>query len=115
MHGTFSRADTSILGGAIGPDFRQSFTDSAPTSNADIGRTMAVILNLHIHDNGTLAGRVLTEAMPNGKMPEWKTRVQVSEPDAGGRRTIVQTQYVSEIRYFDAAGYDGRTVGLGAH
>jgi arylsulfatase A-like enzyme len=114
MHGTFSRADTAIIGGAIGPDFREGFADPAPTSNADIGRTMAAILGLRIPDSGKLTGRVLEEAMLNGKMPEWKTSIQASERDAAGRRTIVQTQHVGDIRYFDAAGYEGRTVGLGA-
>jgi hypothetical protein len=113
MHGTFSRADTIIIGAATGPDFRAGFVDPAPTSNADIGKTMASILNLRIKDNGKLVGRVLVEAMPNGKMPEWATSFQVSEADADGRRTIVQTQSVGDIRYFDAAGYPGRTVGLG--
>jgi hypothetical protein len=112
MHGTFSRADTIIVGGAIGPDFRKGLIDPAPTSNADIGATMASILNLHIKDTGKLVGRVLTEAMPNGKMPEWKTSFRESEKDADGRQTIVQIQLVGETRYFDAAGYAGRTVGL---
>src|SRR5262249_49009467 len=112
MHGSFSRADTIIIGGALGPDFREGFTDPAPTSNADIGKTMAAILGLRIQDNGKLIGRVLSEAMPNGKMPEWKTSLQVSPPDAAGRRTIVETQHVDEVRYFTAAGYEGRTVGL---
>jgi len=114
MHGTFSRADTIIIGGAIGPDFRQGFTDPAPTSNADIGKTMAAILKLNVRDTGKLVGRVLVEAMQNGKMPEWETSFQESEKDAGGRRTIVQTQHVGVTRYFDAAGYLGRTVGLSA-
>jgi hypothetical protein len=114
MHGTFSRADTSIIGGAIGPDFRKGFADPAPTSNADIGRTMAAILHLQIRDTGKLVGRVLTEAMPNGKLPEWTSSLQASEQDAGGRRTIVQVQHVGDTRYFDAAGYPGRTVGLTA-
>ena len=112
MHGTFSRADTIIVGAAIGPDFRAGFTDPAPTSNADIGKTMAAILHLQIHDTGKLIGRVLSEAMPNGKLPEWKTSMQISERDAAGRSTIVQTQYVGETRYLSAAGYEGRTVGL---
>jgi hypothetical protein len=112
MHGTFSRADTIIVGAAIGPDFRAGFTDPAPTSNADIGKTMAAILHLQIHDTGKLIGRVLSEAMPNGKLPEWKTSMQVSERDAAGRSTIVQTQYVGETRYLSAAGHEGRTVGL---
>ena len=77
---------------------------------------MAAILKLNIPDTGKLVGRVLTEAMPNGKKPQWRITRQVSTPDAAGNRTIVQTQIVadSEMRYFDAAGYEGRTVGLTA-
>ena len=112
MHGTFSRADTIIIGGAAGPDFRAGFTDPAPMSNADIGRTMATILGLQIHDTGKLIGRVLREAMPNGKMPDWKTSLQISTADSDGHRTIVQTQHVGDTRYLSAAGYEGRTVGL---
>jgi arylsulfatase A-like enzyme len=112
MHGSFSRADTAIAGAAIGPDFRRGFVDPAPTSNADIGKTMAAILKLEIRDTGKLVGRVLTEAMPNGRIPEWTRSYRVSEPDAGGRRTIVLTQHVGDTRYFEAAGYEGRTLGL---
>jgi len=114
MHGSFSRADTAIVGGALGPDFKAGFVDDSPTSNADIGKTMAAILRLDIPDTGNLVGRVLTEAMPNGSKPQWKTIHQVSAPDAAGNRTIVQTQVVAEsnTRYFDAAGYAGRSVGL---
>jgi Type I phosphodiesterase / nucleotide pyrophosphatase len=112
MHGTFSRADTIIIGGAMGPDFRKGFTDPAPTSNTDVGKTVAKILNLHIRDTGRLVGRVLSEAMPNGKLPKWTTCIRESEHDAAGRRTVVQIQQVADTRYFDAAGYPGRTVGL---
>ena len=73
---------------------------------------MAAILGLEIKDTGKLIGRVLGEAMPNGEMPDWKTSWQVSVPDSGGRRTIVQTQHVGDTRYLSAAGYEGRTVGL---
>ena len=112
MHGSFSRADTSIIGGAIGPDFRKAFVDQAPTSNADIGKTTAALLGLHVPDTGKLVGRELSEAMPDGKMPDWKTFFQISEADPTGHRTIVQTQLVGGTRYFDAAGYEGRTLGL---
>lgn len=113
MHGSFSRADTAVLGGAIGPDFRSGFVDLAPTSNADIGKTMAHLLGLAILDVGKLVGRVLTEAMPNnGPMPTWSATQQVSEPDPDGHVTVVATQTVGETRYFDAAGYPGRTLGL---
>jgi hypothetical protein len=112
MHGSFSRADTAIIGGALGPDFRSAFVDPAPTSNADIGKTMAQILGLTIPDVGKLVGRVVTEAMPNGAVPEWKSELQISDPDAAGRVTVVATQALGSIRYFDAAGYPGRTLGL---
>lgn len=112
MHGSFSRADTAILGGAIGPDFRAGFVDSAPTSNADIGKTMAQLLGLSIPDVGKLVGRPITEAMLNGAMPPWQTERRASAPDTAGRITVVQTQTVNGVRYFDAAGYPGRTLGL---
>lgn len=112
MHGSFSRADTAIIGGALGPDFRKAFVDPAPISNADIGKTMARILGLHIKDVGKLVGRVTSEAMPNGGMPKWQSTVQVSAPDAHGQVTKVAMQVVGTTRYFDAAGYPGRTLGL---
>jgi hypothetical protein len=112
MHGSFSRADTAIIGGALGPDFREGFVDPAPTSNADVGKTMAHILGLSIPDVGKLVGRVVTEAMPNGAMPDWTVSLQASDPDSAGRRTVVATQKIGSVRYFDAAGYLGRTLGL---
>lgn len=112
MHGSFSRADTAIIGGALGPDFRSEFVDPAPTSNADVGKTIAHILGLSIPDVGKLIGRVVIEAMPNGAMPEWQSVVQTSDRDAHGQVTVVATQTVGAVRYFDAAGYPGRTLGL---
>jgi hypothetical protein len=112
MHGSFGRGDTAIVGGAIGPDFRTRFADPAPTSNADIGKTMAHILKLKINDKGNLVGRVLTEAMPHGAMPKWKTTIQASARDAAGRVTAVAVQALGSSRYFDAAGYPSRTLGL---
>ena len=114
MHGSFSRADTRNIMGAAGPSFRQHFVDSAPASNADIGKTVASLLGLRIPDKGKLVGRVLSEAMPNGAMPEAYSAVVRSEPDAAGHVTAVLTQSVGTTRYFDAAGYPGRTLGLPA-
>jgi hypothetical protein len=114
MHGSFSRADTATMGGAFGPDFKTNFVDKAPISNADIGKTMAQILGLNIPDVGKLIGRPLTEAMPNGTMPQWNTNRLVSTPDKAGRTTVVLSQTVGTTRYFDAAGYPFRTLGLSA-
>jgi hypothetical protein len=112
MHGSFSRADTRNVMGAAGPDFRQHFEDGSPASNADIGKTVAAILGLHIPDKGKLVGRVLSEAMPNGTQPRSVSGVIRSGPDAAGHVTMVVTQTVGATRYFDAAGYPGRTIGL---
>ncbi len=114
MHGSFSRADTRNIMGAAGPSFREKFEDPAPASNADIGKTVASLLGLRITDRGKLVGRVLFEAMPNGAMPQATQSEVRSEPDAAGHVTIVLTQTVGETRYFDAAGYPGRTLGLPA-
>jgi hypothetical protein len=112
MHGSFSRADTRNIMGAAGPDFREHFVDQAPASNADIGKTIAPILRLSIADKGKLVGRVLEEAMPNGALPVAQSRLLRSEPDSAGRVTMLLMQAVGDTRYFDAAGYPGRTLGL---
>ncbi len=114
MHGSFSRAETRNIMGAAGPSFRTRFEDAAPASNADLGKTIARILGLTIPDKGKLLGRVLSEAMPNGAMPQVQSKVVRSEPDAQGLRTVVMMQSVGDTDYFDAAGYPGRTLGLPA-
>jgi arylsulfatase A-like enzyme len=112
MHGTFSRADTRNTMGAIGPSFRKGFDDTAPASNADFGKTIVHLLGLKAKDNGKLVGRVLSEAMPNGAMPKVQAAIVKSAPDSEGHVTVLQMQSVGETRYFDAAGYPGRTLGL---
>ncbi|MBO0739237.1 MAG: alkaline phosphatase family protein [Alphaproteobacteria bacterium] len=111
MHGSFSRADTMNFMAAIGPDFKGGFTDEAPASNADVGKTLARILGLKIKNKGKLIGRVLTEAMPGGTTPSYTAKVMRSRP-AAGVRTILNYELVGRTRYFDAAGFPGRTVGL---
>jgi len=114
MHGSFSRADTWNFMAVQGPDFKSGFIDPAPTSNADLGRTIAQILQLDPHDIGKLVGRVLTETLPNGALPEVTSRVVTSEAAPNGLVTVLNMQTVGNTRYFDAAGFPGRTVGLSA-
>ena len=52
MHGSFSRADTWNFQAMIGPDFKSGFVDAAPTSNADVGKTIARILDLQDRGQG---------------------------------------------------------------
>ncbi len=114
MHGSFSRADTWNFMAMQGPDFKSHFVDPAPASNADIGRTIAQLLQLAASDNGHLVGRVLSEALPNGALPDVASRVLISDPAPNGLATVINTQTVGTTRYFDAGGFPGRTVGLSA-
>jgi type I phosphodiesterase/nucleotide pyrophosphatase len=114
MHGSFSRADTMNFMAAMGPDFKRGFVDQAPVSNADVGRTIAHILKLDVPAKGRLIGRVIGEAMPGGPMPRVDVHRAQSPPGPNGLRTVLNYQQVGDARYFDAAGFAGRTVGLDA-
>jgi type I phosphodiesterase/nucleotide pyrophosphatase len=114
MHGSFSRADTWNFMAMQGPDFKSRYVDAAPASNADVGRTIAHLLHLDVSGKGKLVGRVLSETLPGGVLPEVSSSVLISEPAANGLTTIVNMQAVGEARYFDAGGFPGRTVGLSA-
>src|SRR5580698_6561166 len=112
MHGSFSRADTWNFMAMQGPDFNSHFVDPAPASNADVGRTIAQLMQLDLADKGKLVGRVLSEVLPNGTLPEVTSRVVTSDPAPNGLATVLNMQMVGNTRYFDAAGFPGRTVGL---
>jgi arylsulfatase A-like enzyme len=113
-HGSFSRADTANFMAAIGPAFRRSFKNDAPVSNADIAPTLAQLIGVTLPPVGKLRGRVITEALNGGKPVRPWRRDAVSNPGDHGLRTIVNLQYVGKTRYFDAAGFPGRTLGLRA-
>ncbi len=98
---------------------RSSAPTSAPASSIPPRRAMptsaarsTALLRLEPRDKGKLAGRVLTEAMPGGALPEVKSFTVVSDPAANGLRTVLDVQAVGDVKYFDAAGFPGRTVGL---
>jgi len=113
MHGSFSRADTYNIMAVIGPDFKQRYQDLAPASNADVALTLAKVLNLKIPAQGQLVGRVLTEALhdsPNN-VP-YQSHILTSLPADNGLKTILKYQTVGKTRYFDVAGFPGRTLGL---
>ena len=114
MHGSFGRGDTLNFMAAIGPDFKAGYVDPLPVSNADVGMTIAQLMGLRAAANGGLVGRVISEALPNGIIPKAADGKIVSKPAANGLRTVVKYQRVLSQRYFDAAGFPGRTVGLDA-
>ncbi len=112
MHGSFGRGDTMNFMAAIGPDFKAGYVDPLPVSNADVGMTIAQLMNLRSAGNGGLTGRVMSEALPNGIIPKVADGSLVSKAAPNGLRTVVKYQRVLSQRYFDAAGFPGRTVGL---
>jgi hypothetical protein len=112
MHGSFSRADTMNFMAAIGPSFKSGFVSDVPVSNADMGKTMAQLLGLKIPFKGALMGRVAEEALPGGASPTVENFTERSHPAADGLATILVGQRVGANRYFDAAGFPGRTVGM---
>ncbi|MFL5333092.1 MAG: alkaline phosphatase family protein [Geminicoccaceae bacterium] len=112
MHGSFSRSDTWNFMAATGPDFRSGFVDPAPSSNADVGRTIAHLLDLEPQDKGRLVGRVLSEALHGGTVPLVTRRVVASAPGRDRLATVLNEQLVGGTRYFDSAGFVGRTLGL---
>jgi arylsulfatase A-like enzyme len=114
MHGSFGRGDTLNFTAAIGPDFKAGYIDPLPVSNADVGKTIAQLMNLHATANGGLESRVMSEALPGGIIPKAADGSIVSKPAANGLKTVMKYQRVLSQRYFDVAGFPGRTVGLDA-
>jgi hypothetical protein len=114
MHGSFGRGDTLNFMAAAGPDFKAGYVDGLPVNNADVGMTIAELMGLHPVNAGGLIGRVMSEAFPNGIVPKMADGTIVSKPAANGLQTVVKFQRVLSQRYFDVAGFPGRTVGLDA-
>ena len=112
MHGSFSRADTWNFQAMQGPDFRSHFVDPAPSSNADIGRTIAHLLGAEVSHSDKLVGRVLSEALPDGVVPPVTGCTVMSDPAPNGLVTVLDMQMAGTTRYFDAGGFLGRAVGL---
>ena len=112
MHGSFGRGDTLNFMAAIGPDFKSGYVDALPVNNADVGMTIAELMGLRAASAGGLTGRVMSEALPNGIIPKAANGMIASKPAANGLKTVVKFQRVLSQRYFDAAGFPGRTVGL---
>jgi arylsulfatase A-like enzyme len=113
-HGGFDRAATLNFMAAYGPDFKRQYIDPAPVSNADIAMTLAQLLGFKFMPHGALTGRVMEEALWEG--PPLDTNsilVGISRSEARhGVQTILNWQEYRGHRYFDAAGFSGRTLGL---
>jgi hypothetical protein len=113
--GHFSRSDTWNFMAARGPDFRTGYVDRAPASNADIGVTIAHLMQID-RRAGKAGRRVLVESLSGS---EGKSEPVARQYVVESRRseeddlvTQVRLQAVGSAIYFDAAGFPGWTVGL---
>jgi len=111
-HGSLSRAETRNFMAAVGPSFKKGYADPAPVSNADIAPTMAKIAGIDLPAKGKLRGRVINEALSGGTAPKFARHTIQSAPAENGAHTILNYQQIGDTRYFDAAGFDGKAVGL---
>lgn len=111
-HGSASRADTANFIAAGGPDFKAGYVDLAPASTADVGRTIARLLELRLAARGKATGRVLSESLKGGSDVAFTRETVRGEPTPSGLATEMVLQRVGDTRYVTAAGLAGRTVGL---
>jgi arylsulfatase A-like enzyme len=111
-HGGFGRGETFNFMAAIGPSFKAGFVDTMPVGNMDVHPTIARIMQLPREPRGTLTGRVIEEALVNGRQARVTVKTLRSKPGPNGLRTVLRYQEVRGVRYFDAAGFPGRTLGL---
>ncbi len=81
-------------------------------SNADIGKTLAHVLGLKITAKGKLQGRIIAEALPGGAAPKVTSGTLRGPVAADGLATVLLYQEAQDTRYFDAAGFPDRTMGL---
>jgi arylsulfatase A-like enzyme len=112
IHGAFQRGDTHNFMAAVGPDFRKGFVDPTPVSNADWTPTLAKLIGVKLHPKGQLTGRVMSEALKNGKPVASTARIVRGAPAANGFVTVLNLQEADGRPYYDAAGMPGRVVGL---
>ena len=111
-HGSLGRGETRNFMAAIGPDFKSKFVNPTPISNADIAPTLAHILGIDLGGNGKLKGRVISEALKDGNQVKATAMTKKAAPAANGFATVLNLQRVDDAEYYDAAGSEGRAVGL---
>ena len=72
--------------------------------NIDIVPTLAKLMGLTVPANGTLKGRILTEALTGGTAPTTApTKSFVSAPTESNQRTRLEYEEVNGVRYNNRA------------
>jgi predicted AlkP superfamily pyrophosphatase or phosphodiesterase len=76
-HASLSRFDMHNTLIASGPSFRRGFVDTLPSSNADVAPTILALFDVKAPE--PMDGRVLSEALVNGKAPSGEPKQQTIE------------------------------------
>lgn len=103
QHGGFGRECTFNTMAAWGPDFKRSFADPAPVSNADITPTLARVLGFDLPSRGVLKGRVIEEAIAGGAAPRPAPLQRLASQAANG-----------QVEVFYYVDFDGERYGAAA-
>jgi hypothetical protein len=105
MHGSFNRSDTFNFMAAAGPDFKESFVDTAPVGNADIAITLAHLLGFDPGGKGQLVGRVIHEALAHGPdtLPSERYLRTSARGPGSAFRTVLLFQRLGGHLYADEA------------
>jgi arylsulfatase A-like enzyme len=100
-HATLSRFDMHNTLVTAGPDFASSLTSEVPSGNVDVAPTILSILG--IKPPSGMDGRILSEAMKNGRIPKSETQtIEASRKLPGGRwRQRLTTSRVGSTIYLD--------------
>ena len=100
-HGSLGKYEMHAFCTAIGPDFRHAWVDDAPTSNLDVGRTIATLLRLPSATPGVgqppAYGRAMTEAFEGGSAPGSPRHTSVSVQLNLPSRRVISTIEVEQI------------------
>ena len=79
-HGGFGRAESFNFMAAVGPSFKSGFVDTMPVGNVDVHPTIARLMGLPREAGGTLRGRVLEEALVDGRTSRVTVKTLRSKP-----------------------------------
>lgn len=105
-HGSLSRFDMHNTLIAAGPDFKTGFVSQLPSGNTDVAPTVAQILGLDVKI--PMDGRVLGEALVDGKAPEVAAKTSTLEAKRTANR---RSQYLRVTKFGDRSYYDEGNVG----
>jgi hypothetical protein len=104
QHGGLARSQTLNNMAAMGPDFKHGFVDELPMGNIDIAPTLAHVLGIEMPSVGSLKGRVVDEALVDGKTTAKAGELtKISAPAANGLRTLLEYQVKDGVAYYDRA------------